>query len=74
METVQYNGPERTIGERVWYPGETRQATKKQLAAWRAEHGDVFALVGGEPDIAPADAAGDSVDDDKSVAKKKVAK
>lgn len=70
MITVRYNGPERTIGERVWYPGETRHATPKQLAAWRAEYGDVFALPDGAPDIAPTDAP----DDDKSVAKKKAAK
>ena len=48
MITVQYNGPERTIGEKVWYPGEVREATPGQLAAWQAEHGDVFVVVGGE--------------------------
>lgn len=47
MLTVQYNGPERTIGQAVWYPGETRQASAKQLAGWQAEHGDVFVVTKG---------------------------
>lgn len=47
MLTVQYSGAEKTVGHTVWYPGETRQATPRQLAAWQAEHGDVFAVVGG---------------------------
>ena len=55
MLVVQYNGPAKTIGHAVWYPGETRQASAKQLAAWQTEHGDVFVVVGGaEPATEPA--------------------
>ncbi len=47
MLTVQYTGEkERTVGIDVVYPGELLQATPTMLAAWRAEHGDVFAVVG----------------------------
>ena len=57
MLVVQYNGPVKTIGHAVWYPGETRQASDKQLAAWHAEHGDVFVVAGG-PEPAPTEADG----------------
>ena len=58
MLTVQYNGPAKTIGHAVWYPGETRQASAKQLAAWQTEHGDVFVVAGGaEPIPTEADGA-----------------
>ena len=71
MVTVQYNGQERTIGGRVWYAGETRRATEKQLAAWQVEHGDVFVVVGGEP----VQTEGDATDDDaKGASRKKAAK
>jgi hypothetical protein len=55
MLTVQYNGPALVINHAVWYPGESRQATAKQLAAWQAEHGDVFVVVDGTvtPDAEP---------------------
>ena len=47
MLTVQYTGEhERTVGIDVVYPGELLQATPTMLAAWKAEHGDVFAVVG----------------------------
>ena len=47
MLTVQYKGEkERTVGIGVVYPGELLQATPAMLAAWKAEHGDVFAVVG----------------------------
>jgi hypothetical protein len=47
MLTVQYTGKrERTVGIDVVYPGELLQATPAMLAAWRAEHGDVFAVAG----------------------------
>jgi hypothetical protein len=57
MLTIQYNGPERVINQAVWLPGETRQATPKQLAAWQAEHGDVFVVVGGVVADEPASGA-----------------
>lgn len=48
MLTVQYTGKgERTIGTQVVYPGELLHATPNQLAAWQAEHGDVFVVVQG---------------------------
>ena len=48
MLTVQYTGKgERTIGTQVVYPGELLHASPNQLAAWQAEHGDVFVLVAG---------------------------
>ena len=48
MLTVQYRGKdERTIGTQVVYPGELLTATPNLLAAWQAEHGDVFVVVGG---------------------------
>lgn len=54
MLTVQYKGKgERTIGTQVVYPGELLSATPNLLAAWQAEHGDVFALVGGNAPPAP---------------------
>ena len=47
MLRVQYKGErERTVGIDVVYPGELLQATPAMLAAWKAEHGDVFAVVG----------------------------
>jgi hypothetical protein len=47
MLTVKYTGEgERTVGVRVVYPGELLSATPAMLAAWRAVHGDVFAVVG----------------------------
>ena len=51
MLTVQYTGKgERTIGTQVVYPGELLHATPNQLAAWQAEHGNVFVVVqGGTP-------------------------
>ncbi len=46
---VQYTGErERTVGISVVYPGEFIDALPSQLAAWRAEHGDVFAVVGAQ--------------------------
>lgn len=54
MLTVQYRGKgERTIGTQVVYPGELLTATPNLLAAWQAEHGDVFAVVGGAARPAP---------------------
>ena len=48
MLTVQYKGKgERTIGTQGVYPGELLSATPNLLAAWKAEHGDVFVVVGG---------------------------
>jgi hypothetical protein len=53
MLTVQYKGKgERTIGTQVVYPGELLHATPNLLAAWQAEHGDVFVVVQG--DVPPA--------------------
>ena len=47
MLTVKYTGEgERTVGVSVVYPGELLSATPAMLAAWRAAHGDVFAVVG----------------------------
>lgn len=47
MLRVQYTGErERTVGIDVVYPGELLQATPAMLAAWKAEYGDVFAVVG----------------------------
>ena len=47
MMTVKYTGEgERTVGVSVVYPGELLSATPAMLAAWRAVHGDVFAVVG----------------------------
>jgi len=47
MLTVKYTGEgERTVGVSVVYPGELLSATPAMLAAWRAVHGDVFAVVG----------------------------
>lgn len=57
MLTVQYNGPERVINQTVWLPGETREATPKQLAAWQAEQGDMFVVVSGALPAAESDAA-----------------
>ena len=56
MLTVQYTGKgERTIGTQVVYPGELLHATPNQLAAWQAEHGDVFVVVqGGTQSDTPA--------------------
>ena len=48
MLKVQYTGErERTVGIDVVYPGELLQATPSMLAAWKAEHGDVFTVIGG---------------------------
>lgn len=57
MLTVQYKGNgERTIGTQVVYPGELLNATPNLLAAWQAEHGDVFVVVrGDEPATVEAD-------------------
>ena len=53
MLTVQYKGKgERTIGNQVVYPGELLNATSNLLAAWQAEHGDVFVVVGGTATVA----------------------
>lgn len=54
MLTVQYKGKgERTVGGLVVYPGELLTATPNLLAAWQAEHGDVFVVVAGaEPPTA----------------------
>lgn len=61
MLTVQYTGDkERTVGVWVVYPGELLRATQSMLAAWRVEHGDVFAVVGETG--APADEGGVVVD------------
>lgn len=47
MLTIQYTGKgERTVGIEVVYPGELLHATPSLLAAWQAEHGDVFVVVG----------------------------
>jgi hypothetical protein len=47
MLTVQYTGEkERTVGVSVVYPGELLSATPAMLAAWQAQHGDVFVVVG----------------------------
>lgn len=65
MLTVQYKGKgERTIGGLVVYPGELLTATPNLLAAWQAEHGDVFVLVGGEAPVAtqPAETETDQAD------------
>ena len=44
---VQYTGErERTVGVSVVYPGELLEASPSRLAAWQAEHGDVFAVIG----------------------------
>lgn len=49
MLTVQYKGKgERTVGGLVVYPGELLTATPNLLAAWQAEHGDVFVVIMGE--------------------------
>lgn len=54
MLTVQYKGKgERTVGGLVVYPGELLTATPNLLAAWQAEHGDVFVVVSGEMTSAP---------------------
>lgn len=54
MLTVQYKGQsERTVGGLVVYPGELLNATPNLLAAWQAEHGDVFVVVGGAAQPAP---------------------
>ena len=54
MLTVQYKGKgERTIGTQVVYPGELLHPSPNLLAAWQAEHGDVFVVVGGEAQPAP---------------------
>lgn len=46
---VQYVGKgERTVGTQVVYPGELLEASPVLLAAWQAEHGDVFVVVGAE--------------------------
>lgn len=46
---IQYTGErERTIGIQVVYPGEFLEASGNLLAAWRAEHGDVFAVAGAQ--------------------------
>lgn len=74
MATVQYNGPERTIGEKVWYPGEVREATPAQLTAWQAEHGDVFVVVGGEAAEAAKTEDDASDDDVKAGGRKKATK
>jgi len=59
MLRVQYTGErERTVGIDVVYPGELMQATPSMLAAWRAEHGDVFAVVG---EMQPVTGAGDGL-------------
>jgi hypothetical protein len=72
MVTVQYNGPERTIGPKVWYPGEVREATAKQLDAWQAEHGDAFVVVGSE---AVEDSGADTeTDEAKTSTRKKATK
>ena len=48
MLTVQYKGKgERTVGNQVVYPGELLRASPNLLAAWQAEHGDVFVVVAG---------------------------
>lgn len=48
MLRVQYKGKgERTIGGMVVYPGELLTVAPNLLAAWQAEHGDVFVVVGG---------------------------
>lgn len=50
MLTVQYVGKgERTINNQVVYPGELIQTTPNLMAAWQAEHGDVFVVPGAEP-------------------------
>ncbi len=54
MLTVQYKGKgERTVGGLVVYPGELLTATPNLLAAWQAEHGDVFVMVGSNAPPAP---------------------
>lgn len=61
MLTVQYKGKgERTVGGLVVYPDELLTATPNLLAAWQAEHGDVFVVVRGEtpaPPVEPEPAA-----------------
>lgn len=60
MLTVQYTGErERTVGVSVVYPGELMQATLPMLQAWRAEHGDLFTVVGAPE--APEDAGAGAV-------------
>jgi len=52
MLTVQYKGKgERTIGTQVVYPGELLHPSPNLLAAWQAEHGDVFVVVGGAESV-----------------------
>jgi len=67
MLTVQYSGPERVINQTVWLPDETRPATPRQLTAWRAEHGDVFAVVGAQEPPTSESTATVVIADDEAV-------
>ncbi len=62
---IQYTGErERTIGIQVVYPGEFLEASGNLLAAWRAEHGDVFAVAGAQDDGAGESAGAVIIRDD----------
>lgn len=64
MPTVQYKGEkERTVGGLVVYPGELLATTPSLLAAWQAEHGDVFVAVRG-PEPVGTESAGAIVVED----------
>lgn len=64
MLRVQYKGKgERTVGGLVVYPGEVLSATPNLLAAWQAEHGDVFVVVSGA-EAPPAEAGAIVVQDE----------
>ena len=64
MLTVQYKGKgERTIGTQVVYPGELLTATPNLLAAWQAEHGDVFVVTSGAEPVATESAGAIVVQD-----------
>ena len=72
MLTVQYKGEgERTIGTQVVYPGERLTATPNLLAAWKAEHGDVFVVVSGAEPVA-TESAGASVVEDSGMGAEQV--
>ena len=65
MLTVQYKGKgERTIGTQVVYPGELLHPSPNLLAAWQAEHGDVFVVVAGAEPPTVEDSAGAIVVED----------
>ena len=72
MPTVQYKGEkERTVGGLVVYPGELLATTPSLLAAWQAEHGDVFVVVSGAEPVA-TESAGASVVEDSGMGAEQV--